>query len=87
MRASVYFKMNVVVLQFTLRNQGSLHRSKLSALWDASLGEHPTQEAIDVQNQRQTGPGLGHHRPVGDGVKGPVLQAHRGVGAITLLAP
>lgn len=79
--------MNVVFLQFALRNQGSLHRTELCALWDASLGEHPAQEAIDVEDQRQTGPSLGHHRPVGDGVQGAVLQTHRGVGIITLLTP
>lgn len=79
--------MNVVFLQFTLRYQGSLHRTKLCALWDASLGKHTTQEAIDVEDQRQTGTGLGHHRPVGDGVQGTVLQTHRGVGIITLLTP
>lgn len=79
--------MNVVFLQFTLGNQGSFHRTKLCALWDASLGEHPTQEAIDVEDQRQTGPGFGHHWPVGDGVQRAVLQTHRGVGIITLLTP
>lgn len=79
--------MNVVFLQFILRNQGTLHRTKLCALWDASLGEHPAQEAIYVEDQRQTGPGLGHHRPVRDGMQRSVLQTHRGVGIITLLTP
>lgn len=83
----IYFKTNVVILQFTLRNQGSLHRTKLCALWDASLGEHPAQEAVDVEDQRQTGPGLGHDRSVGDGVQRAVLQTHGGVGVITLLTP
>lgn len=53
-----YFQMNVMILQFTLRYQRCFHRTKLCAFWDASLGEHPTQEAIDVEYQRQTGPGL-----------------------------
>ncbi len=79
--------MNVVILQFTLRNQRSLHRTKLCALWNASLGENAAQEAIDVKDQRQTGPSLGHHGPVGDGVQRAVLQTHRGVGNITLLTP
>lgn len=79
--------MNVVFLQFALRNQGSLHRTKLRALWDASLGEHPAQETINVEDQRQAGPGFGHHRPVGDGVQRAVFQTHRGVGIITLLTP
>lgn len=79
--------MNVVFLQFTLGYQGCLHRTKLCALWDASLGEHPAQEAIDVEDQGQTGTGLGHHRPVRDGVQRAVLQTHRGVGIITLLTP
>lgn len=83
----IYFQMNVVVLQFTLRNQRSLHRTKLCALWDASLGEHAAQEAVDVEGQRQAGPRLGHHGPVGDGVQRAVLQTHRGVGVITLLTP
>lgn len=82
-----YFEMNVVFLQFTLRNQGSLHRTKLGALRDASLGEHPAQEAIDVEDQRQAGPGLGHHWTVGDGVQSAVLETHSGVGTITLLTP
>lgn len=86
-RALFYFQMNVVVLQFSLRQQGSLHRTKLRALWDASLGEDTTQEAVDVEDQRQTGPGLGHHGPVGDGVQGAVLRTHRGVGIITLVTP
>lgn len=79
--------MNVVLLQVGLTNHGSLHGSKLSAFWDASLGEHPSQEAIGVEDQRQTGPGLGHHRAVGDGVQGTVLHTRRGVGIIALLAP
>lgn len=79
--------MNVVFVKFTLRNQGSLHWSKLRALWDASLGEHPAQEAIDVKDQRQTGPGLGRHRPVRDGVQRAVFQTHRLVGSIALLTP
>lgn len=79
--------MNEVVLQFTLRSQGSLHRTKLCALRDAPLGEHSAQEAIDVEDQRQTGPGLGHHRPVGDGVQRAVQRAHRGVGNTTLVTP
>lgn len=32
-----YFQVNVAVLQFTLRNQRCLHRTKLCALWDSSL--------------------------------------------------
>lgn len=79
--------MNVVILQFARRNQGSLYRTKLCALWDASLGEHPAQEAIDVEDQRQTGPGFGHDRSVGDGVQRAVLQTHSGVGVTTLLTP
>ena len=82
-----YFQMKIVVLQLALRKQGRLHRAKLGALWDASLGEHATQEAVDVKDQRQAGPGLGHHGPVGDGVQGPVLPTHRGVGVITLVTP
>lgn len=56
--------MNVVFLQFALRDQGPLHRAELRALWDASLGEHPTQETVNVEDERQTGAGLRHHRPV-----------------------
>lgn len=56
--------MNVVFLQFTLRDQGPLYRTKLSTLWNASLGEHPPKETINVEDQRETGSGLGHHRPV-----------------------
>lgn len=79
--------MNVVFLQFTLRHQRCLHWTKLGTLWDASLGENPSQEAIYVEDQRKTGPSLGHHRPVGDRVQRAVLQTHRGVGVITLLTP
>lgn len=79
--------MNVVFLQFTLRDQGRLHRAKLCALWDASLGEHPAQEAINIEDQRQTGTRLGQHRPIGYGVQRAVLQARRRVGSITLLTP
>lgn len=79
--------MDVVVLQFALTDQVSLHRTELRALGDASLGEHSAQEAIDVEDQRQAGSGLGHHGPVGDGVQRAVLQAHRGVGTITLVTP
>lgn len=79
--------MDVVILQLVLGNQRSLHRAKLCALWDPSLREDSTQEAVDVEDQRQTGPGLGHDRPVGDGVQRAVLQTHRRVGNITLLTP
>lgn len=79
--------MNVVVLQVALTDQRSFYGSKLSALWDASLGEHTSQEAVDVEDQWQTGPGPGHHWPVEDGVQGAVLQTHSGVGVITLLTP
>ena len=79
--------MDVVVLQFALRNQGSLRRAELCAFWDVSLGEHPPQEAIHVEDQRQTGTGLGHHRPAGDGVQRAVFQTHGDVGVVTLLAP
>lgn len=53
--------MNIVFLQFTLRDQGPLHRTKLGTLWNASLGEHSTQETIDVEDERQTGTSFGHH--------------------------
>lgn len=43
-----YFKMDVVALQLALGNKGSLQRSKLCTLWDASLGEHPTKESVNV---------------------------------------
>lgn len=83
----IYFEMNVVLLQLTLRNQRRLHRTELRALWDASLGEDSTQEAVDEEDQRQTGAGFGHHRPVRDGVHRAVLQTHRGVGTVTLFTP
>lgn len=63
-----------MILQFTLRNQRPLDRTELCAFWDAPLGEHAAQEAIDVEHQGQTGPSLGHHRPVGDGVQWTVFQ-------------
>lgn len=79
--------MNVVLLQFTLRNQRRLHGTKLCALRDTSFGEYPTQEAVDVEDQRQACTGLGHHRPVRDGVQRPMLQTHRLVGTVTLFTP
>lgn len=79
--------MNVVFLQFTLRDQGPLHRTELRALWNASLGEHSTQETINVEDERQTGTGLSHHRPVQYGVQGPVFQTHGWVSSITFFTP
>lgn len=83
----IHLEMNVVLLQLALRNQRRLHWAKLRALWDASLGEDSTQEAIDEEDLRQAGTGFGHHRPVRDGVQRAVLQTHRGVGTVTLLTP
>lgn len=74
--AITYFQVNVVVLQLALWNQWPLHRTKLCALWDASLRKHSAQEAVNVQDQRKTGSCFGHHRPVGDGVERTVLQTN-----------
>lgn len=83
----IYLEVNIVILQLALRNQRRLHWAKLRALWDASLGEDSTQEAVDEEDLWQTGTGFRHHRPVRDGVQGAVLQTHRGVGTVTLLTP
>lgn len=74
--AITYFQVNVVVLQLALWNQWPLHRTKLCALWDASLRKHSAQETVNVQDQRKTGSCFGHHRPVGDGVERTVLQTN-----------
>lgn len=86
-RTPSYLQVDVVVLQFTLRTQRRLDRAELRALRDAPFGEDSTQEAIDVKDQRQTGPGPGQHRPVVDGMERTVQQTDGGVGVITLLAP
>lgn len=76
-----------MVFELGLPDQRPLHGPELGPLGNASLGEHAAREAVHVQNQRQAGAGLGQNRPVRDGVQGPVLQTHRGVGIVTVLTP
>lgn len=79
--------MNVTVLQLGLPDQRPLHGAKLGALGDAPFGEHTSKEPVDVQHQREAGPCSCQHRPVGDGVQGAMLRAHRRVCVVTLFAP
>lgn len=79
--------MNITVFQLRLRDKGSLHGAKLSALGNAPFGEHTSKEPVDVEDQRKAGSCSGEHRPVGDGVQGAMLWAHRRVCVVTLLTP
>lgn len=66
--------MHVVILKFTLRNQGSFHWAKLCTFGDAFLGKHSSHKVINVEDQRQAGPCLGHHWSVGYWVEGSMFK-------------
>ncbi len=82
-----YFQVDVRVLQFALSHQRPLYRTELCAFGDPSLGKDSAQEAVDIQDERKTGPSLGHHRAAEDGVQRAVFYTCSRISIITVFTP
>lgn len=80
-------KLKVGVLQFALWHQQPLHGTKLSTFGNAPLGEDPSLEVVNVEDQRKASTSLGHHRSVNNWVERTMLQAHAWVGIIAFFTP